>query len=63
MEGSINNGSTRHYKPPFSFGMGGVPLGNEFTVVTIRCIRHSRSSLGSRCSILRCCPLVWSWPG
>jgi D-threo-aldose 1-dehydrogenase len=23
-----------HYKPPFRFGMGGVPLGNEFAVVT-----------------------------
>src|SRR5258708_8119108 len=23
-----------HYKPPFTFGMGGVPLGNEFEVVT-----------------------------
>jgi D-threo-aldose 1-dehydrogenase len=23
-----------HYKPPFKFGMGGVPLGNEFEVVT-----------------------------
>jgi len=28
---SDNNG---HYKPPFRFGMGGVPLGNEFAVVT-----------------------------
>ena len=24
----------RHYKPPFKFAMGGVPLGNEFEVVT-----------------------------
>lgn len=23
MEDTINNGSTRHYKPPFRFGMGG----------------------------------------
>ena len=23
-----------HYRPPFKFGMGGVPLGNEFEVVT-----------------------------
>jgi D-threo-aldose 1-dehydrogenase len=29
--GSSNNG---HYKPPFKFGMGGVPLGNEFEFVT-----------------------------
>jgi D-threo-aldose 1-dehydrogenase len=28
---SSNNG---HYKPPFKFAMGGVPLGNEFEVVT-----------------------------
>ena len=26
--------NSRHYKPPFKFGMGGVPLGNEFSVVT-----------------------------
>jgi D-threo-aldose 1-dehydrogenase len=31
MAASDNNG---HYKPPFRFGMGGVPLGNEFAVVT-----------------------------
>src|SRR5438270_13546480 len=23
-----------HYKPPFKFAMGGVPLGNEFEIVT-----------------------------
>jgi Aldo/keto reductase family len=34
MEDTINNDSTRHYKPPFRFGMGGVPLGNAFAVVT-----------------------------
>ena len=28
---SANHG---HYKPPYRFGMGGVPLGNEFAVVT-----------------------------
>ena len=26
--------SSVHYKPPFTFGLGGVPLGNEFAVVT-----------------------------
>ncbi len=26
--------SKGHYKPPFKFAMGGVPLGNEFEVVT-----------------------------
>ncbi len=26
--------TTRHYRPPHNFGMGGVPLGNEFSVVT-----------------------------
>jgi D-threo-aldose 1-dehydrogenase len=30
---SGSNG-TGHYKPPFKFAMGGVPLGNEFEVVT-----------------------------
>jgi D-threo-aldose 1-dehydrogenase len=30
---SVSNG-TGHYKPPFKFAMGGVPLGNEFEVVT-----------------------------
>ena len=30
-EGSVNGG---HYKPPFRFAMGGVPLGNEFEFVT-----------------------------
>src|ERR1700732_3300286 len=30
-----NNGATSvHYKPPIKFGLGGVPLGNEFAVVT-----------------------------
>jgi hypothetical protein len=29
--GSTGNG---HYKPPFGFAMGGVPLGNEFEFVT-----------------------------
>jgi D-threo-aldose 1-dehydrogenase len=29
-----NATSSVHYKPPFAFGLGGVPLGNEFAVVT-----------------------------
>jgi D-threo-aldose 1-dehydrogenase len=29
-----NRSSQGHYRPPFNFGMGGVPLGNEFSVVT-----------------------------
>src|SRR5258705_1872365 len=28
------SGSNVRYKPPFKFGLGGVPLGNEFAVVT-----------------------------
>jgi D-threo-aldose 1-dehydrogenase len=28
------DGTGVHYKPPFKFGLGGVPLGNEFAVVT-----------------------------
>jgi D-threo-aldose 1-dehydrogenase len=34
VEGAANNANRVHYKPPFNFGMGGVPLGNEFAVVT-----------------------------
>jgi D-threo-aldose 1-dehydrogenase len=34
MQNAINSSSQGHYKPPFKFGMGGVPLGNEFSVVT-----------------------------
>jgi D-threo-aldose 1-dehydrogenase len=34
MEQSPDNGGNGHYKPPFRFGIGGVPIGNEFAVVT-----------------------------
>jgi D-threo-aldose 1-dehydrogenase len=34
MEDEVNSKGKAHYKPPFRFGMGGVPLGNEFAVVT-----------------------------
>jgi D-threo-aldose 1-dehydrogenase len=34
MNNDANGGSNAHYKPPFKFGLGGVPLGNEFSVVT-----------------------------
>jgi len=34
MENSADSNSGVHYKPPFRFGLGGVPLGNEFAVVT-----------------------------
>ena len=34
MENNANSDSNVHYKPPFTFGLGGVPLGNEFAVVT-----------------------------
>jgi D-threo-aldose 1-dehydrogenase len=30
----MENSANIHYKPPFRFGLGGVPLGNEFAVVT-----------------------------
>jgi D-threo-aldose 1-dehydrogenase len=33
-EQAAGGGNRSHYKPPFRFGMGGVPLGNEFAVVT-----------------------------
>jgi len=34
MEQAVNRGNKGRYKPPFRFGIGGVPLGNEFAVVT-----------------------------
>jgi D-threo-aldose 1-dehydrogenase len=34
MKDNANTNSNVHYKPPFRFGLGGVPLGNEFAVVT-----------------------------
>jgi D-threo-aldose 1-dehydrogenase len=34
MEQTSSSDSKGHYKPPFRFGIGGVPLGNEFAVVT-----------------------------
>jgi D-threo-aldose 1-dehydrogenase len=34
MEDNENSGRHVHYKPPFRLGLGGVPLGNEFAVVT-----------------------------
>jgi D-threo-aldose 1-dehydrogenase len=34
MQNSGKGAGKAHYKPPIKFGMGGVPLGNEFAVVT-----------------------------
>src|ERR1700756_5782550 len=34
MQNPTDNSSQGHYKPPFKFGIGGVPLGNEFSIVT-----------------------------
>ncbi len=34
MEQAVSSGNRGHYKPPFRFGIGGVPLGNEFAVGT-----------------------------
>ena len=33
-QNAANTSRQSHYKPPFKFGMGGVPLGNEFSIVT-----------------------------
>src|ERR1700761_1293732 len=33
-ETSMQTTTSKHYKPPIRFGLGGVPLGNEFAVVT-----------------------------
>jgi D-threo-aldose 1-dehydrogenase len=34
IEQAVSSDIKRHYKPPFKLGIGGVPLGNEFAVVT-----------------------------
>ena len=34
MEQAVSSSNKGHYKPAFRFGIGGVPLGNEFAVVT-----------------------------
>jgi D-threo-aldose 1-dehydrogenase len=34
MQNSGKDAGKRHYRPPIKFGLGGVPLGNEFAVVT-----------------------------
>jgi D-threo-aldose 1-dehydrogenase len=34
MEQTASSNNKGHYEPPFRFGIGGVPLGNEFAVVT-----------------------------
>jgi D-threo-aldose 1-dehydrogenase len=31
---SMQTTTSKHYKPPIRFGLGGVPLGNEFAVIT-----------------------------
>jgi D-threo-aldose 1-dehydrogenase len=31
---SMQTTTSEHYKPPVRFGLGGVPLGNEFAVIT-----------------------------
>ena len=64
MEDTINNGSTRHDKPPFRFGRGWVPLGNEFAVVTDRdayATLEAAWAAGVRYHDVA--PLVWSWSG
>jgi len=33
-QSAAKNSGRGHYRPPFKFGLGGVPLGNEFSVVT-----------------------------
>ena len=33
-QNATNSSSQGHYRPAFNFGIGGVPLGNEFSVVT-----------------------------
>ena len=40
MEDTINNGSTRHYKPPFRFGMGGShwEMNSQWLPIKIVCV-------------------------
>ncbi len=33
-QSGAKNPGRGHYRPPFKLGLGGVPLGNEFSVVT-----------------------------
>ena len=62
MEGTINNGSTRHYKPPFRFGIGGVPWGNEFAVVTDKAAYATLEAAWLPVFDTTMLPLVW-WRG
>src|SRR6202790_1016984 len=51
MENNASSSSNVHYKLPFKFGLGGVPLGNEFAVVTdkdVYAIRDAAWSAGVR---------------
>ena len=64
MEDTINNDSTRHYKPPFRFGMGGIPLGNGFAVVTDRdAYATLEAAWAAGVRYYDVAPLVWSWSG
>ena len=51
-----------HYKPPFKFGMG-VPLGNEFEVVTDKNAYARSKQHGTLSPILRHGPMVRTTSG
>src|SRR5260370_14031549 len=51
MEQPVSSGNKAHYKPPFSFGIGRVPHGKEFAVVTDKdaySTNEAPSNAGSR---------------
>ena len=62
MENNASSGSSVRYKLPFKFGLGGVPLGNEFAVVTDKdayAILDAAWSAGIRYYDVS----PWVWPG
>ena len=49
------------FKPEFQFGLRGVPLGNEFEVVTDEdAIKMLEASWNAGVRLLRCVALVWT---
>jgi D-threo-aldose 1-dehydrogenase len=62
MKNDANSGSNVHYKLPFKFGLGGVPLGNEFAIVPDKdayAILEAAWSAGIRYYDVS----PWVWPG
>ncbi len=64
MKNETSRGSNIRYKPPFKFGLGGVPLGNEFAVVRIKMRMRFWKRLGARAfAIMTFLPgMAWASP-